>query len=195
MPLIDHFGWIAPFYDRVIKVSESDRLNRLMNFPDYGYLLDAAGGTGRVAATLLNFSGRLIVVDESIKMLTEAKGKNGLMLSGGHTERLPFARGIFDRIIMIDALHHVEDQQRTVSELWRVLRPGGRVIIQELDLRRISVRLVAVLEKLALMRSHFLSAEAIVDLIAQAAAENESPSPKFQIEREGHNVWIIADKL
>lgn len=194
MPVIDHFGWIAPFYDRVIKVSETERLNRLIDFPEHGYLLDAAGGTGRITATLQNLSGRLVIVDESIKMLSEAKRKNGLLLTGGHTERLPFATGIFDRIIMIDALHHVGDQLQTVSELWRVLRSGGRVIIQELDLRRNSVRLVAALEKIALMRSHFLSAEAIVDLLARSAAENGSPSPEFQIEREGHNIWIVAEK-
>ncbi len=57
---------------------------------------------------------------------------------------------------MVNALHHVCNQQETVNELWRTLQPGGRIVIEEPDVRTFAVKLFALGEKLALMRSHFL---------------------------------------
>ena len=80
-------------------------------------------------------------------------------------------RGTFDRIIMVDALHHVLDQQQTGNELWRVLTPGGRLVIVEPDIHKISVKILALGEKLLLMRSHFLSGEEIGRLFSEQEAQ------------------------
>ena len=58
---------------------------------------------------------------------------------------------------MVDALHHVIHQGQTAREMYRVLKPGGRIVIEEPDIRKFGVKLIAVAEKLLLMRSHFLS--------------------------------------
>ena len=63
-------------------------------------------------------------------------------------------------------LHHFNDHDTAIRELLRVLRPKGRLIIDEPDIKRFSVKVVALLEKLALMRSRFLPAEEIRALIA-----------------------------
>ena len=47
---------------------------------------------------------------------------------------------------MVDALHHVADQEATIRELWRLLKPGGRIIIEEPDIRRFEVKLLALIE-------------------------------------------------
>ena len=44
-------------------------------------------------------------------------------------QRLPFADASFDRIICTETLEHVEDVDRTLRELVRVLRPGGRLAV------------------------------------------------------------------
>ncbi len=44
---MDHFDWLAPLYDRVIQAPQDDTLSHLLNLPVRGWLLDAAGGTGR----------------------------------------------------------------------------------------------------------------------------------------------------
>jgi demethylmenaquinone methyltransferase/2-methoxy-6-polyprenyl-1,4-benzoquinol methylase len=97
-------------------------------------------------------------------MLQEANKKEGLNPVCSHTELLPFPAGYFDRVIMVDALHHVCDQKETARELWRVLKPGGLIIIEEPDIRNLSVKLVALGEKVAFMRSHFLAPAEIVAL-------------------------------
>jgi demethylmenaquinone methyltransferase/2-methoxy-6-polyprenyl-1,4-benzoquinol methylase len=123
-------------------------------------------------------------------MLVQAAQKPGLRPTQARVERLPFADGTFERIIMIDALHHVANQQHTADELWRVLKPGGQIVIEEPDIRTFAVKLVALGEKLALMRSHFLSPIQIASLF-QA---KKSPSARSRIEVEGWNAWVVIEK-
>lgn len=46
-------------------------------------------------------------------------------------QRLPFAAGAFDNIVMVDVLHHIERPVRFLAEADRVLAPGGRLIFCE----------------------------------------------------------------
>ena len=46
-------------------------------------------------------------------------------------QRLPFAAGAFDNIVMVDVLHHIERPVRFLAEAERVLMPGGRLIFCE----------------------------------------------------------------
>ena len=61
----------------------------------------------------------------------------------------------------------------TAAELWRTLKPGGRLVIMEPDIRLFSVKLVALAEKVALMRSHFLAPAAIVRLFRYPDARTQ----------------------
>lgn len=44
---------------------------------------------------------------------------------------LPFGDGEFDKVVLIDTIHHLEDQERTLDEIARVLKPGGLLLIFE----------------------------------------------------------------
>lgn len=92
------------------------------------------------------------------------------------------------RIVMVDALHHVEDQQHTLKELWRILKPGGRLVIEEPDIQKFPVKIVALAEKVALMRSHFLTAAQVASIFTDAAA-------RVTIERRGYNYFVIIDRV
>ena len=186
MPIFDHFGFIAPFYDRVFKPGERDGLIKLANLPVDGVILDAGGGTGRIAQFLQDQAAFVVVADLSLEMLVQAQAKEGLLTACSHTERLPFEEHSFDRIIMIDALHHVCDQMETAQELWRLVKPGGRIVIEEPDVRTWGVKALAVAEKLLGMRSHFLSPPAIAELF-------DGPA-QVRIERKGAISWVIVDK-
>lgn len=187
MSLLEHFDLLAPLYDRLIRPPIDDRLAELAGLPIRGELLDAGGGTGRIASRLIGRAGRVIVADASRPMLAEAWRKHGLASVTSHTERLPFADGRFERVIMVDAYHHVEDQIATLRELWRVLAPGGRLVLEEPDIRDLSVRLISLGEKLLLMRSHFETGEVIAARLASLGAQTS-------LHHDRHTAWIVADK-
>jgi ubiquinone/menaquinone biosynthesis C-methylase UbiE len=184
--MFDHFNFLAPFYDRAIPFSSLELMLKMVALPVDGLLLDAGGGTGRVASALRPYVRAALVADFSPGMLSQAKGK-GLPAIQAPAECLPFAAGTFERIIMIDALHHVINQAETIAELWRVLKPGGRLVIEEPDVRTLTVKVVAIGEKLALMRSHFLSPPKIAALFPSQA--------KITIETESYNAWVIVEKV
>ncbi len=75
----------------------------------------------------------------------------------------------------------------TAGELWRVLKPGGRLVIEEPDIRTLIVKAIAIAEKLTLMRSHFLSPPGIAKLFP-------FPDARAIIEREGYNAWVVVEK-
>lgn len=188
MPLIDHFSILAPLYDRLIQIPTKNHLIDVSGLPISGRVLDAGGGTGRIAQMLVSQANQIVVADTSLKMLGVAKSKEDLDVVGSEIERLPFPDGCFERVVVIDALHHFSDQNLSLSELWRVLIPGGRLVIEEPDIRHFSIKLLALAEKLALFRSHFIKAERI-------AAQLNNLGAQTSILRKEYNVWVIGDKV
>ena len=186
--MIDHFGFLAPFYERAIPPPDPEQLQRLLQLPVPGRLLDAGGGTGRVSAQLIPLVGDLVLTDSSAGMLVQAKYKSGLRISQSHTERLPFADNTFERILVVDALHHFRDQKKAMAELARVLKVGGRIVIEEPNIKHFRVKLIALAEKITLMRSRFLYPEEIRD-------ELDGHGLKTAIEEDTQfTAWVTGDK-
>jgi len=184
---LDHFDLIARFYDRVFHFLGSERLMGLLQTQPGERILDIGGGTGRVSQT---FGDDYVVVvcDPSWGMLREARQKQ-LIVCCGLAEHLPFADDAFDRIVMVDTFHHLRDQHAAAKETLRVLRPGGRLVIEEPDIRRWAVKLIALGERLLLMRSRFYS-------IADMARAFEEVGGKIVVLEEGHdfNVRLAVER-
>jgi ubiquinone/menaquinone biosynthesis C-methylase UbiE len=182
---IDHFGFLAGSYERLIPVQVPETLLALLELPEDGKVLDAGGGTGRIAQFYAQGSALAVVADPSLKMLYEARKKYGVRCLRSPAEQLPFPDGAFDRVTMVDAFHHVQDQPRVAAELWRVLRVGGKLVIEEPDYRTFSVKLIALGEILLLMGSHFLTPEQIAALF---------PEAKNRIMTLDATAWVVIDK-
>jgi demethylmenaquinone methyltransferase/2-methoxy-6-polyprenyl-1,4-benzoquinol methylase len=182
----DHFDFIAPVYARVGEYGGLPTLLRLADLPNEGRLLDVGGGTGRVARSLRDQVGQIVLADVSLGMLRVAASLPGLQPAASASERLPFPDSSFARVLIVDALHHVENHAQTAAEMWRVLQPGGRIIIIEPDIRTFGVKLIALAEKLLLMRSHFLSPNQIANLFPQARPE---------IHAEDGSAFVVVQKM
>ncbi len=99
------------------------------------HVLDVACGPGLVTQCVLQLvgpSGSVIGLDPSVGMLREAQKGPCRRLVQGVGERLPFLDGQFDFLSMGYALRHVPDLRVAFAEYWRVLKPGGVLLILEI---------------------------------------------------------------
>ena len=98
---------------------------------------DIGTGTGFLAAGLAPLVSQVIAVDGSAAMLEAAR--RNLSTCGNVTIRLadgaelPFEDGSLDAVFANMYLHHCTDPQAAVTEMVRVLRPGGRLVITDMD--------------------------------------------------------------
>jgi demethylmenaquinone methyltransferase/2-methoxy-6-polyprenyl-1,4-benzoquinol methylase len=96
-------------------------------------VLDACCGTGDLAIAAARAGGRVTGVDFSERMLERARRKAPeLEWLQGDALALPFSDGSFDSATVGFGVRNLEDLERGLAELRRVLRPGGRVAILEI---------------------------------------------------------------
>jgi ubiquinone/menaquinone biosynthesis C-methylase UbiE len=189
-----HFNLIAPFYERFIGPPDIGRLKDLLALPSSGWMLDAGCGTGRVAEALRPFVDGLVVCDISFAMLAQSRRKYSKktepspLPAQSSVTCLPFASGQFDRILVRDAFHHFSDQSSALRELARVLAPGGRLAIEEPDIRSFSVKTMAFLEKLFFMHSSFRRGDEIARLAATTGL-------RTWVEASNATIWVVAEKV
>jgi demethylmenaquinone methyltransferase / 2-methoxy-6-polyprenyl-1,4-benzoquinol methylase len=141
------FSEIAPRYDllnHVLSLNVDRRWRRkavrrlapLAGDPE-ARVLDACAGTYDLSLDLLRvkgFEGRVVASDFAGPMLVEGKGKlEGHPVSPvcADTLRLPFPDGSFHGAMVAFGIRNLADVDRGFRELYRVLRPGGRLVILE----------------------------------------------------------------
>ena len=96
-------------------------------------LLDVATGTGHTALAMAPHCRLVTGLDPTPEMLREARalaerrGIANMALVLGAAERLPFPDGWFDAVTVRRAPHHFASIPAALSEMRRVLRPGGRL--------------------------------------------------------------------
>jgi demethylmenaquinone methyltransferase / 2-methoxy-6-polyprenyl-1,4-benzoquinol methylase len=131
------FAPLGPTYDRyaaLLSFGQDPRWRRfLVSRIDVGQratVLDVATGTGAVARELLAQKRCTVVgLDQSPEMLAEARRRlpASVKLVEGRAEQLPFPDAAFDALTFTYLLRYVEDPASTLTELARVVRPGGTI--------------------------------------------------------------------
>lgn len=94
-------------------------------------ILDNAGGSG-VYTDIIREEGiteKIHAVDLSPSVLAERDSRD--ICAVGDMEQLPYDDGMFDRVLFLAAIHHVGDTRKALDEARRVLKPGGRVVLEE----------------------------------------------------------------
>ncbi len=97
-----------------------------------GRVLDLACGPGVLTRVLARRAGRVVGLDLTRRVLEVARRDGEAARAAyvrGSAERTPFASGAFDGLTLRLALHHVPDPAAVLSEVRRLLCPGGRVVV------------------------------------------------------------------
>ncbi len=133
------FDRISPVYDamnRTMTMGLDQRWRRVAAFAVVrpgDRVLDACCGTGDLALAAVRAGGRVTGLDFSERMLERARQKSaGVEWVQGDALALPFEAGAFDAATVGFGVRNLDDLERGLAELRRVLRAGGRVAILEI---------------------------------------------------------------
>lgn len=130
-------------FDKIAR--DYDRLNHLMTLGLdrrwrrravqglQGNVLDVACGTGDMVVELMKHGCAVTGVDLSVEMMDIAKGKApAATYMAADAERMPFPDGAFDAVTCAFGVRNYVHLEAGLSEMLRVLAPGGRMVILEL---------------------------------------------------------------
>ena len=92
-------------------------------------LLDAGCGTGYFSKRSLASGANVISVDIGVNLLHEARKKGATKPVASDITKLAFADNTFDVVISSECIEHTPSPANAVSELARVLRPGGTLVL------------------------------------------------------------------
>ena len=166
------FDWSAPlfgrFADRWSPADAEAIASRLRPFvPEGGRLLDVGGGTGALAARLADaLHARVTVLDPTPRMLGYVPDREDVVAVLGRAEEMPFADDGFDAAVSSDAFHHFRDQSASAREMARVVRPGGAILVLDLDPRGVIMRGVVAGERLLGEPGSFFTREGMCEFWA-----------------------------
>jgi SAM-dependent methyltransferase len=104
------------------------------------HVIDIGGAPGYLALDMaphVGGDGRVVVVDVNKSMVEAARGISGdipsIEIQAGDAQHLPFADGAFDVAVATQVFEFVADAAAAVAEAYRVLRPGGRIVVLDTD--------------------------------------------------------------
>ena len=112
----------------------SERARRLLGpFTGTEVALDSGTGTGSFAFALAPHVGEVVGTDMTADYLEAARASapDNVRFVEGDVTALPFGYATFDIVTSVRVLHHARRPELAVSELARVTRPGGRVLIAD----------------------------------------------------------------
>ncbi len=133
----------ATHYDdkqKYLNSFEKGRVLPLLGYVNGKSILDVGAGTGRLAIDLIKQNALVTALDVSAEMLNELKKKiknyskaSHLKTIVGDAESLPFDSDSFDFVVAAFLIVHLKDPRRFCDEAYRVLKPGGRLVVTNIN--------------------------------------------------------------
>jgi ArsR family transcriptional regulator len=102
-------------------------------------IADLGAGEGTIAQLMAQRAEKVIAIDNSEKMvefgseLARKHGITNLEYRLGDLEDVPIPSSTVDLAFLSQALHHAPHPERALAEAWRILKPGGRIAILDLN--------------------------------------------------------------
>jgi ArsR family transcriptional regulator len=137
----EYFNTVAPEWSRIRSsmLGDLDLNSEVCSLVPPGTVIaDLGCGSGELAEKLLVKADKVIGVDRSPAMLSEARrllaGKIGMIdLRLGELDHLPVRDSEADSVVISMVLHYLDEQQQAIDEASRILKSGGVLILAELE--------------------------------------------------------------
>jgi ubiquinone/menaquinone biosynthesis C-methylase UbiE len=130
------YSKIAEHYDNVRPAPNPVLVSKIVEFAKISKrssVLDVGCGTGRFPVIISNITGSdMCALDPSMEMLKRATSKDRskrILWIRAEGQHLPFKDSLFDCVYMTAALHHIEDKEKAIREVYRALRRDGTCVI------------------------------------------------------------------
>lgn len=145
-----YFAEVAPQWDSMRQVFFSENVKEtafrtagISTRDILAVAVDVGAGTGFVTEGLVKRGLQVIAVEPVAEMLHVLQDKpfarHDVDCRLGQAESLPVADGAARYVFANMSLHHVEDPRQSIAEMFRVLEPGGRVVITDLDAHEVEL--------------------------------------------------------
>lgn len=138
-----YFEQLAPVYDELRTGCYAEALSGLLlshfTLPPDGEVADIGSGTGYLAKALAAHVKKVWAIDASLAMLEVFRQDLALTniinieIAQGDVHDLPLKAKSLDMIFANLLLHHLLDPKSAISEMFRVLKTGGRIVITDVD--------------------------------------------------------------
>jgi ubiquinone/menaquinone biosynthesis C-methylase UbiE len=199
VPLFDDWAeyydaWFETPIGALVREYEAAVVQDLLRPQAGEIILDAGCGTGVFTLDLLQAGAQVTGLDISGPMLAAAEKKlRGYPFRAvtGDMLALPFPDGIFDKAVSITALEFIEDGKKAVTELFRVTKPGGRIVVATLNsLSPWASRRQAKQDEHLLVEAHYRSTDDLLALgpvpgrVVTAVHFNQDDAPSVAREKE-----------
>jgi 2-polyprenyl-3-methyl-5-hydroxy-6-metoxy-1,4-benzoquinol methylase len=122
----------------VTELSMHETVVRLLDQEPRGVLLDAPAGEGHLAEELASRGFKVHAVELN---MDQVRGRLAHYQSADLNKDVPFADEFFDYITCVESIEHLEHPHHLVRELYRVLKPAGKLIITTPNVMNVESRL------------------------------------------------------
>jgi len=115
-----------------------DRIKSAAHLTGKSRVLDLGCGPGIVTEAFASDAGEVFAFDLTPEMMfqvsqrCEESGLRNVHLTMGHAEKLPFRDASFDVVVTRLTFHHFPDPKAVISEINRVIRPDGSIVIADI---------------------------------------------------------------
>jgi len=183
----------------------TEKTLRRMNLRPGERVLDLGCGSGwatRLLARLVADGpegfGQVVGVDISDEMIRQARAASkefdNVMYVWGSATQIPWEENFFDKMLSVESFYYYPDQDRALSELFRVMAPRGRMFIlinlyrdnpyslQWVDKLKVPVQVRSAAEYVELLKKH------LFENVEYAQIPDETPTPDDYVTKSFHSL-------
>ena len=177
-------GWVA---------AESNRSTflRMLSPGSQEKILDIGAGSGRIAEFVRRVGRAEVYALDPNRKKIESMRKNYPDIKGvlSSSDSIPYPDAYFDKVYSTMAVHHFPDQPKSFSELGRVLKPGGSLVIVDISAHTLPGRLARFFEN-GLLRSH-LTLLSIMELKEMLERDGAFDVRETEQHSSTYFVWAV----